>query len=124
MNVEGESRLLSLDDGRALHAWEGGDADGVPIAFHPGTPSGRLQAVLGAESARQVGVRLVSLNRPGYGRSTDTPPGLASVGLDTMRVADALGIDRFAVLGASGGGPYALATGLADPSRVLAIGVV
>jgi pimeloyl-ACP methyl ester carboxylesterase len=117
------SRLIELAGGRAVEVWEGGDADGVPVVFHHGTPSGRLQARLGEEAARRSGVRLVSFNRPGYGRSTDTPPSLASVGVDTLAVADALGIGEFAVLGASGGGPYALATGLADQVRVRAVGI-
>ena len=66
-------------------------------------------------------MRRVSFNRSGYGRLTDTAPSLASVGVDTLPVADALGIDSFAVLAASGGGPYALATGLADQSRAQAV---
>lgn len=123
MTHDTPTRLLALGGDRELAVWEGGHPDGVPIVFHPGTPSGRLQAVFGEEAARRQGVRLVSVNRPGYGRSTDTPPGLASVGLDTLRVAEALDIDAFAVLGASGGGPYALATGLADPMRVRAVGL-
>jgi pimeloyl-ACP methyl ester carboxylesterase len=117
------SRLISLPGGRQLEVWEGGSPDGVPVVFHHGTPSGRLQAMLGADAARRQDVRLVSFNRPGYGRSTDSPPGLASVGLDTLRLTEALGIDEFAVLGASGGGPYALATGLADARRVRAVGI-
>jgi pimeloyl-ACP methyl ester carboxylesterase len=123
MTDEVGSRVVRVPDGRVLHVWEGGKPGGVPIVFHPGTPSGRLQAVLGTEAAHRQDVRLVSLNRPGFGRSTQTPPSLASVGFDTLRVADALGIDEFAVLGVSGGGPYALATGLADPNRALAVGV-
>lgn len=123
MADDAASWLLTLPEGRTLHVWEGGDPDGVPVVFHPGTPCGRLQAVLGDESAQHQRVRLISFNRPGYGRSTDTPPSLASVGLDTVRVAEAVGIDEFAVLGASGGGPYALATGLADPGKVRAVGV-
>jgi pimeloyl-ACP methyl ester carboxylesterase len=118
------SRLVAVPDGRVLHVWEGGTPTGVPVVFHHGTPSGRLQAVLGRESAHRQGVRLISFNRPGYGGSTDAPPSLASVGFDTLRVADALGIDHFAVLGASGGGPYAVATGLADPNRVRGVGIV
>jgi pimeloyl-ACP methyl ester carboxylesterase len=117
------SRLVTLADDRTLDVWEGGNPNGVPVVFHHGTPSGRLQAVLGADAARRQDVRLVSFNRPGYGRSTDTPPSLASVGLDTLRVTEALGIHEFAVLGVSGGGPYALATGLADPGRVRAVGI-
>ncbi len=117
------SRLVTVPDDRVLDVWEGGNLDGVPVVFHHGTPSGRLQAVLGAKAARRQGVHLVSFNRPGYGRSTDTPPSLASVGLDTVSVTEALGIDEFAVLGVSGGGPYALATGLADPGRVRAVGI-
>jgi pimeloyl-ACP methyl ester carboxylesterase len=117
------SRLVELPGDRVVEVWEGGDADGVPVVFHHGTPSGRLQARLGEEAARRLGVRLVSFNRPGYGRSTDTPPSLASVGVDTLAVADALGVDDFAVLGASGGGPYAVATGLADQRRVRAVGL-
>ena len=123
MTAQVPRHLLVLPDDRQLAVWEGGSPDGVPIIFHHGTPSGRLQAVLGDESARRQGVRLVSFNRPGYGRSTDTPPGIASVGDDTLSVADAMGIDEFAVLGASGGGPYALAAGLADPGRVKAVGI-
>jgi pimeloyl-ACP methyl ester carboxylesterase len=117
------SRLIKLPDGRVLDVWEGGRPDGVPVVFHHGTPSSRLQAVLGAEAAERNGVRLVAFSRPGYGRSTDSPPSLASVGQDTLHVADALGIAAFAVLGISGGGPYALATALAAPERVRAVGV-
>jgi pimeloyl-ACP methyl ester carboxylesterase len=117
------SQLVELPGGRVLGVWEGGDPAGVPVVFHHGTPSGRLQAMHGDEAARRQGIRLVSFDRPGYGGSTDTPPSLASVGADTLAVADALGIEEFAVLGASGGGPYALATGLADPARVRAVGL-
>lgn len=106
-----------------IETWEGGDPAGVPLVFHHGTPSARLQATLGDEAAKRHGVRLISFSRPGYGRSTNTPPSLASVGQDTLRVADELGVDQFVVLGASGGGPYAIATGLADPQRVRAVGL-
>jgi pimeloyl-ACP methyl ester carboxylesterase len=123
MTDEVVSPLVTVGDGRVLEVWEGGDPGGPSVVFHHGTPSGRLQAVLGAAAAGRQGVRLVSFSRPGYGCSTDTTPSLASVGIDTFRVTETLGIDEFAVLGASGGGPYALATGLADPDRVAAVGV-
>ncbi|TDW19491.1 alpha/beta fold hydrolase [Kribbella kalugense] len=106
-----------------IETWEGGDPAGVPVVFQHGTPAGRLQASLGDAAAKRLGVRLISFSRPGYGRSTNTPPSLASVAQDTLRVADELGVDEFAVLGASGGGPYAIATGIADPRRVKAVGL-
>jgi pimeloyl-ACP methyl ester carboxylesterase len=116
-------QVVELPAGRALGVWEGGDPHGVPVVFHHGTPSGRLQAMQADEAARRQGVRLVSFDRPGYGLSTNTPPGLASVGVDTLAVADAVGIEEFAVLGVSGGGPYALAAGLADRARVRVVGL-
>ena len=119
----GEDRLLRLPDGRTVSAWEGGDPAGSPVLFHSGTPSGRLQATLGHEAARRAGVRLLSFNRPGYGESSDLPPGLAQVGRDALDVLDQYDVDRFAVLGISGGGPYALATGLADQARVTTVGI-
>jgi len=68
MTDEVASRLVTVPDDRVLNVWEGGDPDGVAVVFRHGTPSGRLQAVLGAEAARRQGARLVSFNRPGYGR--------------------------------------------------------
>jgi pimeloyl-ACP methyl ester carboxylesterase len=69
-------------------------------------------------------VRLVAFSRPGYGGSTDAATTLASVARDAGALADTLGIDGFAVLGVSGGGPYAVATGAVLPRRVRAVGVV
>jgi len=119
----GTDRILTLRDGRTVVCWEGGDPTGRPVLFHSGTPSGRLQAALGHEAAVRTGVRLVSFNRPGYGASSPLPPGLAQVGLDGLEVMDRYDVGGFAVLGISGGGPYALATGLADPARVTAVGI-
>ncbi len=119
----GEDRELTLPDGRIVVCWEGGDPTGSPVLFHSGTPSGRLEAMLGHEAAMRSGVRLLSFNRPGYGRSSALPVGLARVGRDGLAVMDAYEVTRCAVLGVSGGGPYALATGLADQSRVTAVGV-
>ncbi|MFI5697040.1 alpha/beta fold hydrolase [Kribbella sp. NPDC051586] len=110
-------------DQRVVETWEGGAPTGRPVIFQHGTPSGRLQAALGDAAAQRCGVRLISFSRPGYGGSTVTAPGLASVARDTVRVADGLGVGEFAVLGASGGGPYAIATGAADPERVKAVGL-
>ena len=103
--------------------WTGGDPAGVPVIYFHGTPSSRLQAVSGGDAAARQGVRLIAANRPGYGAAPDTPAGLLSVANDTLALADALGLGRIAVLGVSGGGPYALACAALAPTRVAGVGV-
>jgi pimeloyl-ACP methyl ester carboxylesterase len=72
-----------------------------------------------------AGVRLISLDRPGYGGSTpSTAASLRRTGTDTAAVAAALGLSDYAVVGQSGGGPFAVATAAVDPSHVRALGVV
>jgi pimeloyl-ACP methyl ester carboxylesterase len=67
----------------------------------------------------QTGTRLISYDRPGYGGS-DRHPGrrVIDVARDVADVADALGLDRFAVAGRSGGAPHALACAALMPERV------
>ena len=123
VTTDGRSRLR-LPDGRRLDVWQGGDPLGTPLVFFHGTPGGRLQAALGDGAASRAGVRLLAFSRPGYGGSTDAPTTLSSVGRDAGLFADALGLDGFAVLGVSGGGPYAVATAAELPDRVRVVGVV
>lgn len=114
---------LSLGGGRTLHAYDaGGGADRLPVFWLHGTPNiGAPPAPLFAPAAR-LGLRWVSYDRPGYGGSTAHPRrAVASAAGDVAAVADALGIDRFAVLGCSGGGPHALACGALLPDRVVAV---
>ncbi|GAA4352166.1 alpha/beta fold hydrolase [Angustibacter luteus] len=123
---DGETVLLP--DGRTAQLWQGGDPDGLPVLFFHGCPDTRRAAWSGAEAAQRAGVRLVAVNRPGYGLSTATAPGHpsghASVADDTVAVADLLGIAGFAVLGMSIGGQYALACAARHPERVLAAGAI
>jgi pimeloyl-ACP methyl ester carboxylesterase len=116
-------RALTLSDGRLLSVWEGGDPAGVPVVYFHGTPSSRLQAVSGHEAAVRNGVRLIAANRPGYGADPDGASSLSSVARGIVEVADLLGLERFGVLGVSGGGPYALASAALFPERVAAVGV-
>jgi pimeloyl-ACP methyl ester carboxylesterase len=119
--------LVQLPDGRHVQLWQGGATDaaaeGAVFFFH-GCPDSRLAACSGDLAARRAGVRLVAVNRPGYGRSDPLESGHLSVAGDTVAVADELGIGRFAVLGMSLGGPYALACAARHPDRVAAVGVV
>jgi len=114
---------INLPDGRPLSVWIGGDPAGVPVIYFHGTPSSRLQAVSGGDAAARQDVRLIAANRPGYGAAPDAPSSLSSVVQDTLALADSLRLGRFAVLGVSGGGPYALACGALAPERVAAVGV-
>lgn len=115
---------VQLRDGRRLGYDEWGPADGFPVLGFLGTPLSRL-AHLGDEAPEAAGVRLILVDRPGYGRS-DFQPGriLLDWPGDVAQLADALGHDRFAVFGMSGGGPHAAACGYALPDRVSAVGLV
>jgi len=105
-------RDVGLDDGRVLRAHDGGAPapDAFTVLWHHGSPqTGALLAPL-LEAAARRGIRLVSYARPSYGGSAPRPGrDVASAAADVASVADALGVGRFAVMGASGGGPHALA---------------
>ena len=115
---------LRLPDGRRAQLWVGGEPEGGPVVFFHGCPDTRHAAMTGDAAARGAGVRLVAVNRPGYGASTACASGQLSVADDAVAVADALGIERFAVLGMSIGGPYALACAARHVERVKAAAVV
>lgn len=115
---------LALRDGRVLHVYDTGTGDGtagLAVFWHHGTPSTGAPPEPLLAVAAERGIRWVSHDRPGYGGSTPYPGrDVASAAADVGSVADALGIDRFAVMGASGGGPHALACAAVLPGRVLA----
>jgi pimeloyl-ACP methyl ester carboxylesterase len=114
-----------LPDGRIIEYWEGGDAYGEGVIYHPGTPSTHVMGRWGHDAAVAAGVRLVSVSRPGYGGSTTLhTASLLAVGRDTAALATHLRLDRYAVFGCSGGGPFAVATAITDPDNVRALGVV
>jgi pimeloyl-ACP methyl ester carboxylesterase len=108
-------------DGRIVHVYEDGDPAGQLLIYHHGTPWSGLLPSIWAHVAQADGVRLVSLDRAGYGGSGRHPGRrIADVVADTEAVADAFDTERFFVLGQSGGGPYALGCAALLPTRVLA----
>ena len=120
-------RTVTQPDGRRLAWAEYGDPAGEPLFYMHGTPSCHLEATaFGADqAAARLGLRLIVIDRPGMSDSTFQPdrraldwPG------DVTVVADRLSIERFAVLGYSGGGPYAAATAHALADRVRVLGLV
>ncbi len=109
-------------DGRTLCVDSNGDVSAKPILTFHGSPGSRLMTYGTAEQAASVGVRLLSYDRPGYGQSTSRPDRTVVDCVDDVaRIVDGLEIDRFAVLGVSGGGPHALATAAMLPDRVTAV---
>src|SRR5207244_11105793 len=93
--------------------------------FH-GSPGARRQIpVAGRIAADHLGLRLVCVERPGIGSSTDHAyHQVRDWAPDVAAVADHLGYDRFMVVGLSGGGPYALACAHELPDRVVAVGLL
>ena len=117
------SRALTLTDGRTLHAFDsGGPADALTLLWHHGSPqTGALLEPLLTAGAKR-GIRLVSYGRPSYGGSSPQPGRtVASAAGDVAELADMLGIQRFATMGASGGGPHALACAALLPERVTGV---
>jgi len=118
-----QGKRVEREDGRVVRTLEAGALGGAPLlVFHP-TPSSRLFVRQHADAALRTGVRLLGFSRPGSGGSTMTTPGLRVVAEDAARVADAAGVETFAVLGFSGGTPFAAATAALFPDRVRAVGL-
>jgi pimeloyl-ACP methyl ester carboxylesterase len=112
-------------DGRALKVLEDGDPEGRPVLVHNGTPNSRLLFEHDVSSARRHGIRLISYDRPGYGGSTrQSGRTVGDCAHDVRTIAGALGIDRMAVWGISGGGPHAIACAALLPDLVVAVGVL
>jgi pimeloyl-ACP methyl ester carboxylesterase len=115
-------RELVTAAGRTLCAYDTGGEATAALVWHHGSPqSGApLQPLL--DAAAQRGIRLVSYGRPGYGGSSlQSGRDVASAAGDVAHIADAFGVERFAVMGASGGGAHALACAALLPERVTGV---
>lgn len=121
-----EARNLRLPDGRTLTYSEFGRSEGEPVFYCHGSPASRLEPLLvGDDVLRGHGLRVIAADRPGIGGS-DPQPGrrIADWPADVRALADALGLRRFAVLGNSGGAPYAAVCAAHMPERVRAAVIV
>ena len=117
--------LIELENNAVIAFEEYGDANGVPVIFCHGWPSSRTMARLTDEPARDLGIRIVSPDRPGISASSLQPDRkLIDWPRLVERMVDHLGIRDFRMLGISGGAPYAYATAVALPERVRAIAIV
>ena len=116
---------LKLPDGRQLCYAEYGHPAGLPIFVFHGNPNSRLLWNVIPDSPFLPNIRLIAPDRPGYGQS-DFVEGVTTLENwpnDVIALADALNIERFAVFGPSGGGPFALACAWQIPERLTAVGL-
>jgi pimeloyl-ACP methyl ester carboxylesterase len=117
---------IAVGEDRQIGFAEFGDPQGRAVFWLHGTPGARRQIPTEARVyAKQHGIRLIGLDRPGTGSSSPhLYENIAAFADDLRTIADILGIDKMAVIGLSGGGPYALASAAAMPERVVAAGIL
>jgi pimeloyl-ACP methyl ester carboxylesterase len=119
-----DPRTVTLPDGRELGYAEFGDPDGTPLVLCHGFPNSRVFGALFDAAGREQGVRVITPDRPGMGVSDPDPDrSLTDWPADVRDFLDALDVPQAAVLGISGGGPYALATAALLDDRVTRAGV-
>ena len=122
--VEGVART---GNGRSLAYAQMGQRDGSPLFYFHGDPGSRLEFdhPLNRPALDGTGVRLIGIDRPGFGGSTrQKQRAYGDWPSDVLAVADHLGLDRFGILAYSAGGPYAVACALAFPDRLSFVGIV
>jgi pimeloyl-ACP methyl ester carboxylesterase len=123
--LDASDRGFGLPDGRLLGYAEWGDPSGTPVVAFHGIPGSRLQRNPDEGIARDLGARVLTIDRPGCGSSDPHPgAGLSAFARDVAALLSALGIDRVRVVGISGGGPYALAFAALAPPRVARVALV
>jgi pimeloyl-ACP methyl ester carboxylesterase len=112
-------KTIRLSDGRTLAYLESGDPNGRPVFYFHGGPGSRLEGQIYDRLNQKLGIRMIVADRPGYGLS-DNQENRTYLNWadDVAELADQLGIERFAVLGYSSGGPYAAVVAHQLPKRV------
>jgi pimeloyl-ACP methyl ester carboxylesterase len=117
-----EDQAIGLASGRTVGFADYGIADATAVLWCHGGPGSRLEPAYLRREASQAGLRLIGIDRPGYGLSAPQP-GRTIAGWvpEALAVADHVGIGQFAVAGTSTGGAFALALAALAPERVLGV---
>lgn len=104
---------------------EYGSLEGKPLFYFHGHPGSRFEAGFLRDEAMKAGIRLIGVDRPGMvisiyqaGRS------ILDWTIDITQLVNRLQIDRFSVVGFSGGCPYALPCAYKIPNRLISCGIV
>lgn len=125
MKYTSESKTVQLADGRQLGYAEYGDSTGKPLLYFHGWPGSRLSGIETDEAAKKLRVRVLSIDRPGFGLS-DYKEGrtLLDWADDVTELVDTLKIKKFSIVGVSGGGPYVAVCAYKIPHRIQKAGIV
>lgn len=124
-NLAANDHTIKLKDGRRLGFAEYGDPEGKPLFFFHGWPSSRLHGKNFDEAAEKLKIRIISTDRPGYGLSDFKPNRtLLDWPDDVIELAEKLKINKFVIVGISGGGPYAAACAYKIPKKITKAGIV
>jgi pimeloyl-ACP methyl ester carboxylesterase len=119
------ANVMRLPDGRRIGYAEFGEPRGLPVLAIHGTPGSRYMFALTDQAARDRGLRVIAPERPGYGLSDYYRRDLlADTAADLVAFADALSLDRFALIGVSGGGPHAMAAAASMPDRIRLLALI
>lgn len=120
-----DTHTLTLRDGRQLAYTEHGDLNGYPVFFLHGNPGSRYMRHPDESIAAQLGLRIITPDRPGFGFSDFQPERrLLDYPQDIAELADSLNIDSFALFGVSAGGPYVLACAYALANRIGRVAII
>lgn len=119
------SSKIQISSGQYIGYTECGDARGFPVLYCHGTPGSSVECEFAEAVAQRHGLRFIAPDRPGYGESGAAyAMSHAEWAQAVMQMLQRLGIERYAVLGISGGGPNALALAAVDAERVVALSLV
>jgi pimeloyl-ACP methyl ester carboxylesterase len=117
---------IAVGENRQISFAEFGAPQGRPVFWLHGTPGARRQIPTEARVySEDHNIRLIGVDRPGIGSSTPHRYScILSFADDLRTIADTLGVDKMAVIGLSGGGPYALGCAAAMPDRIVVAGIL
>lgn len=118
--------FCTLSDGRKLSYMEFGKADGHPDFYFHGSPSSCLEPLLiGEETFYNLGLRIISPNRPGIGMSDfQNNRTFSNWAADIISLSEYLNIDKFSLFGNSGGASYVVACAALIPERLISAAVI
>lgn len=119
-----EDNVILLKDRRKLGYAIYGDIKGKPVFYFHGWPTSRFHAADLNALARENHIQLISIDRPGIGLSDYKKRTLLDWSDDVVELADQMHIEKFSVMGVSGGGPYAAACAYKIPHRLINTAIV